>query len=306
MHAVWSFWSKPYRRVKGRTWREPRHHLLAWGLSLRLARAHFPQTQLVTDTAGKALLVDELGLQFDSVSTELDRLEDADDGWWALGKLFAYSIQTGPFVHLDTDVFLWKGLPASLLTAPVLAQCPEFHPLDRGWCAPREIEARFVRHGLKLPVEWEWAASRQAVSFREENCGILGGTRVDFLRHYAEAAINLITDPQYACVWKELHHKDGFNQILEQFLLSCCIDYHRIAPESPFRGVNVRYIFPTWGEACHPEAASRAGFTHLLGDAKAHPAIMARMERRMEQLDPGFLRHCERVARSPLALEDAR
>jgi hypothetical protein len=39
-----------------------------------------PSTQLVTDAAGKAMLVDELGLQVDRVSTELDCLSDAEFG----------------------------------------------------------------------------------------------------------------------------------------------------------------------------------------------------------------------------------
>ena len=38
------------------------------------------------------MLVDELGLQFDQVSTELDSLSNIDPGWWALGKLVAYSL----------------------------------------------------------------------------------------------------------------------------------------------------------------------------------------------------------------------
>src|ERR1700730_8204794 len=67
MHAFWSFWSKPFYAFKGRIWREPVHHLLAWGLSLRLARKHYPETHLVTDEAGAELLVERLGLSFTHV-----------------------------------------------------------------------------------------------------------------------------------------------------------------------------------------------------------------------------------------------
>ena len=70
MRAVWSFWSKPFKSCKGRIWREPSHHLLAWGLSLRLARQHFAETLLVTDTPGKRMLVDALGSRY----LELDGL----------------------------------------------------------------------------------------------------------------------------------------------------------------------------------------------------------------------------------------
>jgi hypothetical protein len=296
MRAVWSFWSKPYNAYKGRVWGEPRHHLLAWGLSLRLAQRQFPETMLVTDSEGKALLIDRLGLDFTHVSTDLDRLRDADPGWWALGKLLAYSLQDQPFLHLDTDVFLWRPLPASLLAAPVFAQCPERHSANHHWSGPRHIEALFTRHSLPLPPEWEWAASRYDSSFREENCGILGGNHLAFLHHYANTAIRLALDSGHAPVWASLPNKDSFNQILEQYLLSACLDYHRHHPESPFRGIAIRYLFPTLDEAFNQDSAARAGYTHLLGDTKTHPEVTARLERRMADLDPAFHRHCQRLA----------
>ncbi len=298
MRAVWSFWSKPYNGCKGRTWREPRHHLMAWGLSVSLARRHFSETQLVTDSEGRRLLVDELGLHFDSVSTELDRLDDADPGWWALGKLVAYSLQDQPFIHLDTDVFLWKALPPWLVSAPVFAQCPEQHSIDQSWRGPLHVEELFDRHGIPLPVEWQWASERNPSQFHEVSCGILGANCTGFIRYYAQTAVRLITDPAHRALWAELPHKDGFNMLMEQFFLCACLDYHRIHPRSPWRGIQIRYVFPTLSEAFSAQAAARLGFTHLLGDTKAHPAVAVRLERRIAQLDPALLRQCQRVAQS--------
>lgn len=301
MRAVWSFWSAPFRAGKGRIWREPQHHLLAWALSLMLARKHYPQTQLVTDTPGKAVLVDELGLRFDQVSTDLDGLDDVDPGWWALGKLVAYSLQDRPFVHLDTDVFLWKPLPASLTAAPVFAQCPEQHPYENAWCGPRDIERLFDRHGLSLPVEWRWASSRNARAFREESCGILGGNRVDFIRHYARTAIGMVRDCAHAAAWAELPDKSGFNMVIEQFLLAAIIDYHRVNPRSVYRGVAMRYLFSSWSEAHNAKAAASVGYTHLLGGAKTNPEVTARLERRVAELDPELAQRSKRVAHSSVA-----
>ena len=253
MRAVWTFWSKPFRAHKGRSWREPRHYLLAWGLSLKLAQRHFAETQLITDTAGKTMLVDRLGLEFNDVRTDLDGIHDANPGWWALGKLVAYSLQQRAFVHLDTDVFLWKALPPSLTSAPVLTQCPEIHSCDENWCAPSQIESLFAHHGLSLPVEWEWASSVNTHTFREENCGIMGGNRVDFLRHYAETAIRLIQDPAHRAAWAEVTNQDVLMNILEQYVLAACLEYHRINPGSPYRGVTVGHLFPSWSEAYNPD-----------------------------------------------------
>src|SRR3954471_15845202 len=104
MRAVWSFWTKPWREHAGHDWPSEKHHLLAWILSFETARSHYPQTTLVTDDAGAEMLVDGLGLPFESVSTELNSLVQYDAALWMAGKLCAYRAQTEPFVHLDTDV----------------------------------------------------------------------------------------------------------------------------------------------------------------------------------------------------------
>jgi len=295
MRAVWSFWSRPYVATKGWPWANPLHHLLAWGLSVSAARRHYPDTALVTDLAGRRLLVDTLGLRFASVSTELERLNQADPEWWALGKLVAYSIQDRPFVHIDTDVFLWNPLPPDVAEAEVLAQCPEYHHRndERGL---REIGNAFSECGSSLPVEWEWAVSREDTFLREENCGILGGCRVDFLRHYGRTAAGLILQPENAAAWRRVRQKS--NMALEQFFLSACVDFHRYHPGSPYRGVHVKYLFPTWADAFNPNWSTRAGYTHLLGDAKSSPVVGRRLEERIRREDPEYFHQCEKVARN--------
>jgi len=297
MRAVWSFWSEPFRRGRGHSWREPRHHWLAWALSVTLARRHFDALQLVTDAFGKRMLIDELGLPFDEVATDLDALCEVDPDWWALGKLKAYSLQTEPFVHLDADVFLWKPLPTRLTHAPVFAQCPERHGLGDSWGRIVAIARAFERSGARLPVEWTFASSRVADGFREENCGIVGGARADFLRHYALTALRLVLEPANAAAWAELPAGGEDNMIVEQFLLAACADYHAINPRSAFRGIEMRYLFPSWEEAHDARASAEAGFTHLLGPfAKQNADVAMRLERRVEALAPALARRCGVIA----------
>jgi hypothetical protein len=293
MRAVWSFWSKPFEARRGNAWCKPLHHLLAWGLSLSTARRHYPDTALVTDLAGKKLLVDTLGLQFASVSTELERLRGADLDWWALGKLVAYSIQDAPFVHIDADVFLWKPLPHHVVNAPVLAQCPEYFG-SKSDAGMTDIQKAFQAHGLPLPIEWEWAMSREETTLRQANCGIIGGCNVEFLRYYSQTAVAMVLRPRSAEAWGKVVHKS--NTALEQFFLSACVDFHRHHPESPFRGVHLKYLFPSWEVASNPNSATSAGYTHLQFVAKANSAVGRRIEERVKRDDPGFFRHCERVA----------
>lgn len=295
MRAVWSFWSKPLRTRQSIGWYSEFHHWLAWGLSLQTASRHYPETVLITDRWGKRLLVEQLGLPFVHVSTELERLERADSGWWALGKLVAYSIQDEPFVHIDSDAFLWKPLPRHVIGSPVFALCPVFYANE---CnpLPLEIERAFRERGLKLPLEWDWSRSRGSTCFREEACGILGGSDVAFLRHYAHTAVSLVLNSENAEAWSRLPDKISLNTIVEQFLLGACIDYHRNHPTSPYRSVTVSHLFPSVAAACDINQAARFGHTHLLGIAKSLSAVAKRLEQRMRRQDLTFYRHCEKLA----------
>ena len=146
------------------------------------------------------MLVDSLGLPFSEVSTCLDGLRGRDPGWWMLGKLVAYQMQTVPFVHLDSDVFLWQRLPGHIEAAPVLAQHPEIHTPDQGVYHPGEVEQAFAETGGILPVEWRWARARSD-GLTAENCGIVGGCDIGFMHHFAETALDLIERPENAAGW---------------------------------------------------------------------------------------------------------
>lgn len=294
MRSVWSFWSPPFAAWNRCTWRTPLHHLLAWWLSLRTASAHYPETVLVTDTIGKRLLIDQLGLPFTTVSTELDSIAHAHPDWWCLGKLLAYSLQDKPFIHIDTDVFLWKALPPSVADGPVFAQCRDHFTHHDPCYRPRDVEEAFASEKVPIPKEWEFVRSRDAI-LTAENCGILGGRDTKFLRYYSRKAMDLVLQRKYARAWSRLPDKKPYTIVIEQFFLSACVDFHRYHPASPYRGVEVRHLFPTWEKAYDGNEAARVGFTHLIAGAKTSPAVANRLESRVRREDPGFVRVCERV-----------
>src|ERR1700728_571827 len=185
MRGVWSYWSTPYRVHRRSTWASDLHHLLSWVLSVETARQHYTETALVTDDEGARMLVDGLGLRFSDVSTELNALHDHDPAWWSIGKIYAYRLQTKPFIHIDSDMYLWKRLSPLLESADVFAQNEEPFRIyeDRYYPGHFEREAH-ATPGTWIPREWLWYRSSGRPQ-RAFCCGILGGNRVDFLRYYA-------------------------------------------------------------------------------------------------------------------------
>ena len=282
MRAVWSFWSAPFLAHHHHAWPSPRHHLLAWILSTETARRHYAPLALYTDDAGARLLVDELGLAFDEVHTALNALGACDPEWWALGKLYAYRAQSEPFLHLDNDVFLWKPLPDHLAGAPVVAQNPEFFVPGESYYQPEVFEAALCPHEGWLPQEWRWFRA-SGLQQRGECCGVFGGTRTDFIQHYAAQAIRLIEEPANQAPLRSVGDKIGHNILFEQYLLGACVEYHRRRQDSAYRDISIDYLFGSIDEAFDDEASSRIGYTHLIADAKRNPDLADRLEARVRR-----------------------
>jgi hypothetical protein len=290
LRVVWSHWSKPSAQGGIKRWLTEKHHLLSWLLSFEKAREHYPETCLVTDDEGARLLVDELGLAFEHVSTELNALNSHDPEWWALGKLYAYRIQDRPFIHIDNDVFLWKPLPESLARADVIAQSPE--PFNSFCYRPEKVE-HALRHVPQswMPEEWDWYR-RAGLEQRGDCCGIFGGTHNDFIHYYSDLAIRFLNDPANRQGWERLADKFGNMILLEQYLLAACVEYHHASQTSPFAGVTIEHLFDSCSDIYNPERVIEAGYTHLLGDAKKNPLVAARLEDRVRHDYPLQYEHC--------------
>jgi len=290
MKAVWSYWSKPHRLGHGFGWAEEKYHLLAWVLSVELARKHYSELALITDEAGAEVLVDGLGLRFDSVDTQLEDLAEQDPRWWVLGKFSAYGAQSEPFVHLDTDVFLWEPLPDRLVEAPVFAQSFEYFTVgENSWYIPAKIESVIRTVGGWIPPELEDYLPEQG-RYQAICCGFLGGNRVDFLRYYAELAIRFIGHPANQAGWMRLGNTNCVT--VEQYLLAACLAYHQAHAASPFTDVRMECLFHSTEAAFDPAVADTAHFTHLIGGAKSNVRLLGQLENRVRREYPEEYERC--------------
>jgi hypothetical protein len=276
--AVWSFWSRPFLAHAHDRWASQRFHLLSWVLSFFTIAARFPTTALVTDDAGAQLLVDDLELPFDDVSTSLNKLSAADARWWVLGKLHAYREQNAPFIHFDNDVFLWKPLPASLRQAAILTQNPEYAPTtDETFYKPTRFTKAVAGSGGYLPPElYAYVRGGGATAL----CmGVFGGCDVDYLTRYADRSIATIQHADNVSVWDGLGIGLAEQLLMEQYYIAaywadlCHNNAHR--PQ-------LRHLFASQQEAFSPSASRRLGFTHLIAAAKRQPAVAQLIEDRVQ------------------------
>jgi hypothetical protein len=244
-----------------------------------MARRHFTSLALYTDDEGARLLIDELGLAFDHISVSLNSLNSADSDWWMQGKLLTYSQQQEPFVHIDSDVYLFNPLPARITSAPVLAQNPEPVNEFSPWYDAEACATAILAHGNGcIPEEWTWYQTLTSEQ-HAACCGIFGGHQLDFIRHYSSMVLRLLQDNRHA--FDHLSEKRELNAFFEQYMLAACAKYHQ---------VTIEYLFDGCEQAI--SGAPAAGFTHLMGASKRDPNLAARVERRVAREWPEAYERC--------------
>lgn len=283
MRALWSFWSEPLLSSRKDAWLAPKYHLYSWALSVELARQHYDELVLVTDDAGAAQLCGQLGLPFTEVSLDLNALDGINPEWWSLGKLLAYTKQHKPFVHIDSDVYLWKPLPADLTAAPIFAQNPEFIIHHQCTYEPVWFErALATQAGTWLPECWYWYR-RQDLPQIAPCCGIVGGADPAIFRDYAAQGLEILTHPPNAIALEALGNKIGHMILVEQYLLGAY---------SAHRDIPISYLFPSVDDAFNATTSAEKGFTHLISDAKRSELLSDRLEARIVRDYPQYYERC--------------
>jgi hypothetical protein len=263
---------------------------MSCALSVETARKHFARTKLVTDAAGMAMLVDGVGIAFDDVRLDLSEIEEFDPVWRILGKIQAYRTQDEPFVHIDNDVFLWKGLPERVVRADVLAQNPEHFTDASDYYRLAQLEViRHYPYGW-LPKEIEWCRSLYGVHQRSLNTGIYGGHRVDFIRYCAELLFEMLEHRGNREAFEGIADKSRMAGLLEMFLPAACLEYHAVRPHSPFRTVKTATLFNSAEQAYM--YGETEYYTHMIGWSKGRPNYARKLEARVQSRYPRYYERC--------------
>ena len=260
--AVMSYWTEPCRSMPWLGWNNAQDHCLAWQMSSHLLRRHFDDVVLVTDDFGQEYLK-PLDLPFTTVRLDLNDLDPALAPYWSLGKLKAYSIQDKPFVHVDTDAFMFKPLPERVLNAPLCVQLPEKFSRGKppGFYRLDEMLAK-----VKLPANVRRVATRR-IQYAA-CCGLYGGNDLATIRaHYDLVQECLRVD---ASGWASL---DSFVALLimEQWMLGVVIQDRRTF---------VEYLYPTCsGPRGMLDAMQEdtVGFVHLWAERKRNSVNVQRV-----------------------------
>ena len=179
--------------------------LNSWKLSLALAKKNYGEVHLVTDSNGKEFLKD---LPFTSVINILDDIPKFEK-IWILGKIYAYkyACQFGPFLHLDSDFYIWKAFPKAFTNSPIFAQCPDsdlYYEIDGNYIFTPQydlLKLKNQNNGL-IPEDWDKIVFEKGLNLCPINMGIFGGTDTNTINEYCNSLLTIIHDPKYKNLWE--------------------------------------------------------------------------------------------------------
>ena len=124
-------------------------------------------------------------------------------------KIVAYQNQEKPFIHIDTDVFMWKSMPQRLLKAPLVTQHQE-----RDSIFYMDVYKQIKSDCVKMPQYLTACNDGKYIS--SYNAGLLGGNDIDFLKSYLNE-ISKFLDSNADRILKS-NRRFLYNVVFEQWL----------------------------------------------------------------------------------------
>lgn len=276
MKIIQSFWSKPYlktnedetARFKG-GWHNANFFLYSCLLSCLKFKEHYGNVELFTDNYGKKLLVDTLDLPYTEVNTSLETLQNYPPELWALGKILTYSLQNEPFLHADTDVFIWKKLPENFTNGALFAQS-----IEHNFPKYKEVLDIIQRDFKNIPpvLFQKYQSTGIIEAF---NAGVIGGQNTDFFKDLSHLVFGLI-DANLDQI-NQISVGD-FNMVFEQMLGL------NLARE---KGLEVKFLKHTM-DAAFTEAMkfhivpAKEYYIHTVGYAKKSLQVCEQIQARLQ------------------------
>lgn len=285
MKIIQSFWSAP-TKTKGITegmsgrprggWPTEKYHAISWALSCWQLKRFYNHVVLYSDKDGMEWLVDRCGLPYDEVNVNLDCLNRYDALLWAIPKIYTYSLQKSPFLHVDGDVFIWKPFDKTLLSAPLIVQNFEDDEITSDILQELKHSSGYIPNYLEA---LDYCRPVQSI-----NAGIIGGNEYSFFSLFAkevfyflESNMDFIRD----------FNSGNFNMVFEQVLCYYLAREYGIPIRSYTNEVGKEHAYLLKLNT----VPQKHTYVHMVGYAKANILACCQMEAHLKYLHPKMYNH---------------
>jgi len=276
VQTAWSCNQKDLMEVKA-GWLSAEYHLMSWALSCLQLKQYYNDVTLYADMTSAKMLIDTLQLPYTKVVCSLDAFNDYHPELWALPKIYTYSQQETPFLHVDADVFIWGKLNENLIQNELVAQNIEiFTEYYEEMLESLEKELSY----FPPEIVHERVSQKTHHSY---NLGIVGGRDFEFYKSYASEAKTFI-DKNINDLSKI--NISSFNVFFEQYLFHCI-------SKKENKSVNVLFkeIIPDnkyFGFADFVDVPHNKKYLHLIGPFKKDKQVCNQMAFRLRHDFPEY------------------
>lgn len=263
MNIVMSLWTKPCTDGKAHGFSTVEDMINSLIVSVNVAKKHYPEIHFYTDKLGYEWIKPHLDLlPFTKIEICLDDFNWVPDIYWSFVKVYVYTLQKEPFIHIDNDVFLWETIPEYILKDQDFV-FQETEPMD--W-----DQYSFYRRGLEVyshAVNKDLKIQNLAV-----NCGVFACL--------TDKALSLMSDYyKYGRQFVELADlRDDIDKEPQskRWLASVIIEQVYIYSLIVRDGLK-------WDTLLDEERKSyRMRYTHMVAHFKRQPIVERKMKERVE------------------------
>ena len=289
MKIVHSYWSKPglTASVTDKNfggWSEKKYFYYSWAFSCLKFREYYDDVELVTDKNGYRIFIELFQLPYTSVKVELDQLNDYHEKLWAIGKLYAYSIQEKPFLHVDGDVFIWEKIPSALENAALVAQHAE-HNLPHYKDAFLDLK-KYYKYIPEIILK-DYTENR---AIQASNAGVIGGNDLSFFKDFTKQAFDFI-HANMSVLEHDNIYGGRFAILYEQYLFACLARKKKI---------NVSYLFqngtPNYDQLSYlGNKYGKSKFTHIIDTRKRLNSYCFELESMFRNEYPEYYRRIQNL-----------
>jgi len=254
-------------------WCSAKYHIMSWALScLQLNKFH-SDVELITDTRGKELLIDQLKLPYKNVRIELDDLDfEADPRLWVMKKMYSYTLHGEPFLNVDGDVYIFKPIPDEILSGDLIAQ-----NIEQDFEYYKEL-VNLVDNNFEYIPSAIKTLNISSEPIKGCNAGVLGGNNFQFFSGYYHLVQRFVTENKNEINQLTATQMVNFNAIVEQYIFYCL---------SNDLEIKVNYLFDTVYDPAFEGFANfhylpkNTPYIHALGDYKKNGWICDQLANRL-------------------------
>ena len=206
--AIYTYWN-PSKNGAG--FNSIEDFLCCFSLSVNVSLQHFYSIEVYTDSWGKEL-ISKLDLPI-IVNNELDCLEDVPTEFWAYSKIYSYSRQRVPFIHIDNDAILWDGIPDNMQDKSFVFQSRE--TFGKSSCYEKAINSVLNILPMEKTVKYGY------------NAGVFGSSDFNIIKEYESIAYKYITENK-DFILNNVSYMLGQNILFEQYFIAYLIDKYKL------------------------------------------------------------------------------